>query len=311
MKNRSLEGFCLADKPAGMGSATLVGKLRRELGGASVGHCGTLDRFASGLMALLAGRATSLADFLLHSQKEYVADFHFGRSTTTHDPEGETIEEWSAERTAERLRSLQNNIQTWFEALATLEQQRPPLYSALKLDGRRYSDRARGGESLSPPARPVRIFEAQILSTDWSRACLQARLLVSGGCYIRAIARDLGEDLQIPLHLGVLRRTRLGVHSIESPGIWRPGESAPMLQSAAIAVPEWPRFVVSAAACQELRHGRRPSLPAAAKTPGHTLLLAADGRVVAWIEGAGQDYRLRRVFAGAEAPSPEGLALPG
>ncbi|MCR9143337.1 MAG: hypothetical protein NXI24_13880 [bacterium] len=216
------EGFVLADKPRGLGSAALVGRLKHELkrraaaAGAprkiKVGHTGTLDRFASGLMLLLTGRATALADQFLHADKAYVGRFQFGAFTDTHDSQGEIIESVTPAEAQRFLKSEGARIRRTILALAEVTRQQPPLYSALKQDGRRFSDRARSGETELPAERDIRVYDVDLKLWHAEAAAVDIDLHVSGGTYIRAFARDLSRELDFPIHLAELRRYRLGRH---------------------------------------------------------------------------------------------------
>ncbi len=211
----------MANKPPNLSSAALVAILRRLVAGAAVGHSGTLDRFAEGLMVLLVGRATSLAQFLLHADKSYIADFCFGLSTDTADPNGRPTA--SLER-KESIKRLQNAEQRLIQIVSDWKQlrfQRPPLYSALKKEGRRYSDHARSGKLLLPPLRPIQIYESKIAALDISGLRLRVELKVSAGTYIRSFAADLERQLAIPVHLAYLRRITLGEHRLEESS-WQP-----------------------------------------------------------------------------------------
>ena len=218
-------GFVLADKPSGLGSAGLVGRLKKELSRQQfpvrgrrlrVGHTGTLDRFASGLMVLLVGKGTALADQFLHADKAYLARFSLGRFTDTHDPEGAVV----AEREPDAARKLlqtesgRERIVQSLQAICDRGRQRPPVYSALKQDGRRFSDRARAGEIRLPEERAITVYDLRLRDVDPRAATIDFEIHVSGGTYIRSLARDLSEALDFPLHLGALRRFRLGEQRI-------------------------------------------------------------------------------------------------
>lgn len=291
------DGFVLADKPADLGSAALVGILRRRLNRARVGHTGTLDRFASGLMLLLVGRGASLAEYFLHADKTYRATFAFGRATDTHDPAGATI----AERSPAEVRAFFSERRAELDAAlaeirsATL--QIPPLYSALKLEGRRYSDRARAGQTDLPPARPVRVYDMQVGEPDLEGGTLAVELSVSGGAYIRAFARDLGQQLDFPVHLAALRRLAIGIHRLDHPDVWRPDEAEPpRVRRLQEALPDWPRVLVADPERQRaLALGQRPPL-AGLPEAGDFFIEDAGGGLLAWARAAGGDYRYRRVF---------------
>ena len=208
---KSIPHAYLVFKVSGQSSQSLINQCRRQCGEKKVGHVGTLDRLAQGLMILLTWRATSLANLFLQYRKSYFCQFDFGRNTDTHDSAGETVLEWSAKKTQKVVQEKRDEIIQWISAFKQRSSQKAPLFSALKYQGRRYSDRARSGERDffdSIPARDISITRSSLLNlTEHS---LQASFEVSSGTYIRAIARDLGQELQIPLHLSFLHRQSIG-----------------------------------------------------------------------------------------------------
>ncbi len=237
--SNALCGAVMADKPEGMPSTALVAALRRKLGMQKAGHTGILDRAASGLMLLLLGRATCFADFFLHADKEYVVDFHFGRATDTHDRDGTVTAEITKAAAQNFLREKQDTIQAHIAAWINLERQHPPIYSALKKDGKRLSDQARLGYAVETSPRPIKIYTSKLLEYDVERSRLQVLLHVSGGTYVRSLARDLGKALGIPVCLGALRRSAVGVHRLDQ-NSWEPEKNHPQILSPQQILPEWP-----------------------------------------------------------------------
>ena len=193
-------GILLLDKPVGLSSNSALGAAKRVLGIRKAGHTGTLDPMASGLLVLCFGEATKVAGFLLDSDKAYLAEVRLGAVTDTDDAEGEIIQR----------RSVPDLDETDIErALAPLRgpiHQVPPMYSALKQGGERLYSKARRGETVERPARPVTIHELELLSFDGERMRLGVHC--SKGTYIRSLARDLGEALGCGAHLSALRRVR-------------------------------------------------------------------------------------------------------
>ena len=195
------------DKPEGLSSHDVVGRVRRALGERRVGHAGTLDPAATGVLVVGVGLATRLLGLLTLDDKRYVARVVFGSQTTTDDAEGEVV------RTAPVPPELREaDFAT--SALRALEgpcSQVPPAFSAISVDGRRAYDRARSGEQVELAARDITIYEAQLLALeDADPLCWTCAFHVSKGTYIRSIARDLGEQLGTAAHLGGLRRTASG-----------------------------------------------------------------------------------------------------
>lgn len=203
------DGVLLLDKPVGLSSNAALMKARRALGGARAGHGGTLDPLASGLLPLLFGEATKFAHGLLEADKTYLAELRLGITTTTGDAEGEV----RADR-RERLPGI--DLRRCIEVLASFVgeiDQVPPMYSALKRDGRPLYEYARAGQVLERAARRVRIHRIESLGFDGER--LRIRVACSKGTYIRVLAEDIGEALGCGAHLSALRRERVGELSIE------------------------------------------------------------------------------------------------
>lgn len=200
MKSDSPEGLLLVDKPAGITSHDVVDRVRRAYGERSVGHLGTLDPFATGLLVVLVGRATRLATFLDVEPKVYEAVIAFGTETDTDDSTGEVTR--SAPPPSEA------NVRASIVTLTGEIQQVPPAYSAKKVAGRRAYAAARSGEALelAPASVVVHRWDAGAFTGD----TLSATITCGGGTYIRALARDLGRLSGSAAHLASLRRTRIG-----------------------------------------------------------------------------------------------------
>jgi tRNA pseudouridine55 synthase len=192
------------DKPAGVTSHDVVQQVRRIYAERSIGHLGTLDPFATGLLVLLLGRATRLANFLDMEPKVYEAVISFGAETDTDDSTGTVIRQAALPAEAairEAVRSLTGTIS-----------QVPPAYSAKSVDGTRAYDAARRGEPLE--LQPVEVAVHSWEIREIHSASLSATVTCSGGTYIRALARDLGRLTSSAAHLGSLRRTRVGSFDI-------------------------------------------------------------------------------------------------
>ena len=196
-------GVINLDKPAGISSAFAVGKVKRMLPrGTKIGHAGTLDPFATGVLLVLVGRATKLCERLMDEPKQYEATVKLGATTPTDDPESpETPTPGAAAVTEEAVRAA-------LAPLVGAVVQRPPAYSALKVGGQRAYALARGGETVVLEPRTVRVYSIDLLGYEWP--LVRLRVDCGRGTYIRAIARDLGEQLKVGGHLTQLRRTRVG-----------------------------------------------------------------------------------------------------
>lgn len=200
-------GIILIDKPAGIPSFRLVSQLRRLTGVRKIGHAGTLDPFATGLMVLLVGRSyTRLSDTFLTNDKEYLAQIHLGVATDSYDCDGSCTAE--SDRVPSRL-----EVEAAIDHFQGVTEQRPPIYSAKKVAGRKMYELARKGIEVERKAVPV---EMAIELLDYDYPTLSVRVRCSKGTYIRSFGHDLGERLGCGAHLRALRRLRSGPFSIES-----------------------------------------------------------------------------------------------
>ncbi len=200
--------FLLAvDKPEGPTSHDMVGAARRALGVRRVGHTGTLDPFASGLLLLCVGRATRLAEYFAELAKTYEAVAHLGVRTDTLDRDGAVLEE------SDGWRDLnQDEVQDALGRFRGEIEQVPPAFSAKKIDGERAYDLARRGEAVALEPCAVRIDALEL--TSWEPPLLGFRVTCSTGTYVRALARDIGEALGLGAHLTSLRRTSIGAWDV-------------------------------------------------------------------------------------------------
>lgn len=200
----------LIDKPAGITSFGVVARVRSRLSQqlgkkAKVGHTGTLDPFATGLMIILTGKECRNAMQYSKLDKEYEATIRLGQTSTTGDPEGELT-------TISGDQPQLSDVQVAVEQFVGDIMQRPPMFSAIKINGRRAYDLARKGEAVEIPERPVRIHALQIL--DYTYPDLRIRVHVSSGTYIRTLAEDIGKALRTGAYCAELRRTKVGKWSV-------------------------------------------------------------------------------------------------
>jgi len=204
-----MNGVLNLDKPAGISSAAAVGRVKRLLPrGTKIGHAGTLDPFATGVLLLLIGKATKLCESLMDQPKQYETTIKFGETTATDDCDSPAMptpgcREVSIDEIKRLLPGFVGEIS-----------QRPPDFSAMKINGRRAYDLARRGNAVKLSPRPVRIDSLEILSYAWP--LLQLRIDCGRGTYIRSLARDIGAQLGVGGHLTQLRRTRVGDFYIAS-----------------------------------------------------------------------------------------------
>jgi tRNA pseudouridine55 synthase len=199
-------GVINLDKPAGVSSARVVGRVKRLLPkGTKIGHAGTLDPFATGVLLLLVGKATKSCEKLMGERKGYEATIKLGGRTSTDDLEGE-------EEVVEVLRPpAEEEVREVAGRFVGAIEQRPPAFSAMKIGGQRAYKLARRGEVVEMKARTVTVYSLEVLEYAWP--LVRVRIECGRGTYIRAIARDIGEGLGVGAHLTELRRTFVGKFS--------------------------------------------------------------------------------------------------
>src|SRR5215207_6940614 len=216
-----MDGILIIDKPEGWTSHDVVARVRRVLREKRVGHTGTLDPFATGVLVLLVGRATRLAQFLAGAEKEYLATMRLGFDTDTGDLTGERR---AGGRAADCAALKLGDLEAALAPLRGEFGQVPPMYSAKKVGGKKLYELARKGEEIERKAVPVRVSEFEIvaveneghLKTNGDGTCdVRARVVCSAGTYVRALAESVGENLKTGAHLAALRRTRAGEFGLE------------------------------------------------------------------------------------------------
>lgn len=301
------DGVLLVDKPAGLSSHAVVGACRRICGTRKVGHAGTLDPMATGLLLVGVNRATRLLTFLVGCDKAYNATIRLGVSTVTDDAEGEVRAVAPAGHLSDAA------IEAAVADLTGDIEQVPSAVSAIKVDGVRSYARVRGGEEVALAARPVRVDRFLVrrrrdvvLPDGTSSVDLDVTVDVSSGTYVRALARDLGAALGVGGHLTALRRTRVGcfdvaaAHSLpaleEARRVAPPGASGlPMVGPAELTRAVMPGRELDEVDARRLAHGAAPPVSG----PFRGLLAAYDpaGRLVAVLEQTDQKVNVKAVFA--------------
>ena len=205
------EEIIFIDKPAGMSSFSVVARVRRKLSEAAgkkvkVGHTGTLDPFATGLLILLSGKGTKRSNEFLKLDKEYEATICLGKTSSTGDIEGEILEH-EVEHTPS-----EDEVQKVVQSFSGKIKQRVPNFSAVKINGERAYKLARKGIEVEMPVREIEVFSIEILDYKWPE--LSIRCHVSSGTYIRTLGEDIGEKLGVGGYLTALRRTKVGKYDI-------------------------------------------------------------------------------------------------
>jgi tRNA pseudouridine55 synthase len=286
-----IAGLVVVDKPAGWTSHDVVGKLRRLAGTRRVGHAGTLDPMATGVLVVGIEKATRLLGHLALSRKAYDATIRLGRSTDTDDAEGEITSTASAAGVGD------DELRTAIRALTGRLQQVPPQVSAIKVGGKRAYKRARAGEELELAARPVTVDEFAVRAVRRSGELIDvdASITCSSGTYIRALARDLGAALGTGGHLTALRRTRVGPYDLSmARTIEQLTERLEVVPLADAVAAAFPRRDVSADEARRIAHGVR--LPSVGLGPGPVGVFGPDGALLALVEEQGPVAKSLAVF---------------
>ncbi len=203
-----MNGVLLLDKPTNMTSHDVVSRIRKRFRTKKVGHAGTLDPFATGLLVLCLGQATRIVQYLVDRDKEYVAVMKLGESTDTQDCTGQIQERKEIPELAEQ------DILHLFEMFTGQISQTPPMFSARRVNGKRLYELARAGKTVQREARAVTIHDLEIL--DMPLPFLRFRVVCSKGTYIRTLAHDIGQNLHCGAHLTELRRTRSGQWAVKA-----------------------------------------------------------------------------------------------
>jgi tRNA pseudouridine55 synthase len=285
-------GLVVVDKSGGLTSHDVVARLRRILGTRKIGHAGTLDPMATGVLVCGVGRGTKLLGHLALDTKAYTATIRLGAATSTDDAEGEILS------TADTSGVSDAAIAIGMAALTGPIEQVPSSVSAIKVDGQRSYARVRAGEEVVLPSRPVTVSVFDLRARRGSD--LDVVVECSSGTYVRALARDLGAALGVGGHLSALRRTRVGPFTLERARTLEQLESEPVLSldlDAAVGA-AFPRRDVDAALATDMSHGR--PLPAAGLA-GTYGVFAPDGRVLALVSERDELARPLVVLAPATA----------
>ncbi len=300
------DGVVLVDKPSGWTSHDVVGRMRRLARTRKVGHAGTLDPMATGVLVLGIGKGTRLLTFLVGCDKDYVATIRLGQATNTDDAEGETI-------AAVGVSGLdQQRISAAVTALTGDIQQVPSSVSAIKVNGQRAYARARAGEDVTLAARPVTVSRFEVLGrrdevVDGTPVIdLDVAVTVSSGTYVRALARDLGSALGVGGHLTALRRTRVGgfgedaAHTVAELGeqVERE-EPLPVLSLAEVARRTCAVRELTEAEARALSYGARIESAQPGRDP--VAGIDSDGQLIAMLDERETRTRSHVVFAPASS----------
>lgn len=295
-----VEGLLVVDKPADMTSHDVVAHVRRLCGQRQVGHAGTLDPLATGVLILCLGRATRLAEYLQAHPKRYQATLRLGETTDTFDADGRVT------RTAPIPPLTSVELLGYLQRFRGVIQQRPPAFSAVKRSGIPAYRRARRGEAIDLPPRTVHIAELRLLG--WSNPDLRLEIVCSAGTYIRSLAHDLGEAIGCGAHVVALRRLASGPFTVadavtwselsEGATAWR-GRVLPL----AAAVVDLPAARLDEQALRAVAHGQPIVLPALSEAA------PSAGEVAAGLTATGELAAVLRYDAERRVWRPEKMFL--
>ncbi|WP_457253237.1 tRNA pseudouridine(55) synthase TruB [Pedococcus sp. P5_B7] len=298
------DGLLVVDKPSGWTSHDVVGRARRLCATRKVGHAGTLDPMATGVLVLGIGRATRLLTFLVGSDKDYTATIRLGQTTITDDAEGEVTAAVAADgistgRLEAAVRELTGDLQ-----------QVPSSVSAIKVKGERSYHRVRAGEEVDLPPRPVTVSRFEVLTTREGDVDgipvldVDVEVTVSSGTYVRALARDLGTALGVGGHLTALRRTRVGAftldraHGLEALGEVGDPDQIPVTPLADAARAQFAVRELTTEETTAVGYGQRVESAQQGRTEP-VAAFAPDGRLVAMLDETGHLAKAYVVFAPA------------
>ena len=273
-------GIMVVDKPIGPTSHQIVSMVRRGTGIRKVGHAGTLDPRASGVLVLCLGPATRLSEYLSTSTKRYEAVIRFGTSTETYDSEGPVTRDTGKPPTLQEINAVLDEFRGEIEQV-------PPPYSAIKVKGKKAYELAREGKEVELEARSVTIYEFKV--QQYEKPDLSVSIECTAGTYIRSLAHDIGERLGCGAHLAALRRTKAGPFTIDD------AEPLPKLEvgfvtnkwekyvrPAVDALPEVPDVLVDEETLKKLQNGHR--IPRSEETCELAKAIGPDGDLVAILE---------------------------
>jgi len=283
-------GILLVDKPAGLTSHDVVARTRRAFGTRKVGHAGTLDPMATGLLVIGIEGATRLLTYIVGADKTYEATIRLGQTTGTDDADGEIVsmaapDAWDA--------VTDDAITAGITTLTGEISQVPSAVSAIKVDGRRAYDRVRAGEDVVLAARDVVVSRFDVVARRQGEGTLDLDVVVdcSSGTYIRALARDLGSALGVGGHLTALRRTRVGPFDVADAVALDDLADARTLTPAQAAARILPPLPVSAEEARDLRHGKRLGDQAFRLEGTLAAAIDPDGALVGIVERRGTDLK--------------------
>ena len=289
----TIEGIVLVDKPSGPTSHDVVAKMRKIFNTRKVGHAGTLDPMATGMLVIGIGRATRLLGYFTAHEKEYLGTLCLGVTTSTDDAQGEILKITSTKQITKSM------ILETVRAFRGPIMQQPSAVSAIKIDGKRAYARVRDGEEVEIPPRSVVIHDLEIIDIARNETTdtfeLQLRVVCSAGTYIRALARDIGINLGVGGHLTALRRTRSGVFDTMTP-MTELAENPQYLDLAATVRKAFPALTLSAEDSSKARNGVRLPTPIDVES-GNVGVFDSTGSAIGIFDNSDSELKPLVVFA--------------
>ena len=289
----TIEGIVLVDKPSGPTSHDVVAKMRKIFNTRKVGHAGTLDPMATGMLVIGIGRATRLLGYFTAHEKEYLGTLCLGVTTSTDDAQGEILKITSTKQITKSM------ILETVRAFRGPIMQQPSAVSAIKIDGKRAYARVRDGEEVEIPPRSVVIHDLEIIDVTRDETTdtfeVQLRVVCSAGTYIRALARDIGNNLGVGGHLTALRRTRSGVFDTMTPMV-ELAENPQYLDLAATVRKAFPALTLSAEDSSKARNGVRLPTPIDVES-GNVGVFDSTGSAIGIFDNSDSELKPLVVFA--------------
>ena len=290
-ERRPANGVVIVDKPGGVTSFDVVASVRRALGEKRVGHTGTLDPMATGVLPICVGEATKLVPFLMGGDKEYEAELLFGVTTDSLDATGTVTSETNAAHVS------RSDVERALPGFVGTIQQRPPMHSAVRVDGQRLYKLAHQGLEIERQERAVVVHALELLGFATPRARLRVRC--GKGTYVRSLAADLGAALGVGAHLTALRRTRVGPFTLEHAVALDTLSPATPLMTPADALADHATVPLDDAQVRDVRAGKVRTIETLRAPDGagsHVRLLDPHGTLVAVAEAHAGRLTLARVF---------------
>ncbi len=292
MTTAATDGLLLLDKPAGISSHDAVLAARRALGEKRIGHAGTLDPFATGLLVLLTGRATRLLPYISGEPKVYDATIQFGSETDTEDPLGHVIREAPC--------PSEDSVRAALPALTGVIEQVPPAYSAKRVDGQRAYEAARAGVTLELKPVAITVHSWEVLA--WHGDSCDVRIVCGGGTYVRSLARDLARRVESAAHLRALRRVAAGAFDVSAAQpVNALRDERPNLRSPLEALPHMPHVALTNDEVHRIRRGLDIAIvdPPPLLGTNVALVSAEHGGLIALGERMGERWQPRVVMRDA------------